>query len=1603
MAQYDRTTTQEDRERLRRNPPHILLTNYMMLEYLLVRPADREAIFANHRCRFVVLDEVHTYRGALGANIALLFRRLRVHLEDARQDWRADDRVDARRFPRFVPVATSATIKSVDETGLSAAEVRTVRDEAVQGFVGKLMGIEPTSIRVIGEEREPLAVPGSARWSASPALVEVPDRVDAEEAGRILATLAGLPTETPTRESAAGAAVLWKLHEHLARRPMSVGEVAEAIPQTVPERRTTPASGVRREIEAAIVAGAALPDDVPGALRLRAHRFIRGGWAFERCVEPTCGKLYPRRREQCECGRRTAPLYLCRSCGADVLRFKGEADPSTAPLTPHADRENTGEWLLYDAGRLRLDSENADWGEGGETDRQMKERPVYYGSFDPATCSFASDPGTYGIRALLAPARNSCLVCGATAGPGSLLTPVALGTSAAVRVLAEGLVEALADQHRDDADHDEKERLLIFADSRQDAAHQARFITYAGRYDRMRRRLAGLLEEKGGSLLFSDVVQGLRSLGVKNGDNPHTERFESGKVLPPAVQRKAGAWEEAPLLDDLAVSAGYRATVLNLGLVGVRYAGLETSIEKNGGELAARLGLTGGQLQHVARCLLDEVRTRRAFARTLLLYHPLSPDCPEEVAAADWERRIKTPSGYACDSSGRPVGYVDASTIPEGLILNNLWRKGGAGGRSPSLERRFRHLLDRFHSSVSPAEDGLVALLDFLAPTWVIGSKLHGYRDVRMLLQVNADSVEMVLVHPADRFRCSVCNVKMPWSAPGAPCPACHGTLEPWPETDVEANRYVRRIRKRDLQPLVAGEHTAQLTGDARIDLETRFKAKAAESPVNVLACSPTLEMGIDVGGLEAIVLRNVPPRPDNYAQRGGRAGRRARVGVVLSYARNTPHDGYFFDKPGEMIAGEVPAPAIGLGNRDVALRHLAAIVFGLAEPGLKGRMIEYVGFDGTLNQAAVDELIEALVKRTPAAAAIAHRAWGGEVLASLGLHDVSALEAAMADLPGRIREAFARVRRQILELQKTIEQWSQMGSQTKWAAMAAGDLKRKLLGLGSDGKGRAASDADDRSSGHPMRRFAEFGILPGYEFPSEPATLRLLGDANEEEPIVVERRFGLSQYEPEAPAHARGHRWRVCGLDMASPWNPRVDAPTWVYVRCEGCSLCFDAQKHVHCPRCQHPAGVARSSPGYEFGGFLGIRDDAPVLEEEDRFGRTDRVRIHPQWNGQVVARYALACGWHTLVSRGEEIRWLNESHAPSAEDRKTKAPLLQPDAKGFYLCPSCGRLLTWVPPDDGKKGAKKAKKARGPDAFGHGVDCPRRGQPPEPLALVAKSPATVFRIRVDLPMALDEAAYQRWGQTLGYSLRAGIRHLYMLDGSEVEFCLENMWEVTDAHGKRREGCLTFIDGAVGGSGFLERAAQGLHLVSRRSIDHLDHEGCETACYRCLKAYTNQRVHGHLHWPSILSDLEALAQEPPSPIALERGDAHDPRPWLEAFDAGVGSPLELAFLRLFERSGIAVEKQVPVGPDEGGPAISTADFAIPAAKLVVYVDGAAFHTGNRLRRDRIIRERLRAGTAGWRVVELTVKDLRDPAVGIAELRDQVVARQGDKGGKRRQ
>ncbi|MCU0613373.1 MAG: hypothetical protein MUE60_16515, partial [Candidatus Eisenbacteria bacterium] len=168
------------------------------------------------------------------------------------------------------------------------------------------------------------------------------------------------------------------------------------------------------------------------------------------------------------------------------------------------------------------------------------------------------------------------------------------------------------------------------------------------------------------------------------------------------------------------------------------------------------------------------------------------------------------------------------------------------------------------------------------------------------------------------------------------------------------------------------------------------------------------------------------------------------------------------------------------------------------------------------------------------------------------------------------------------------------------------------------------------------------------------------------------------------------------------------------------------------------------------------------------------------------------------------------------------------------------------------------------------------------------------------------------------------------------------------------------------------------------RTIEHLDHKDCETACYRCLKTYHNQRYHEHLRWPLVLPDLEQLAADAPTKTGQQN---YDPKPWLEAYDAGCGSPLELKFLRLFEQHGIAVDKQVAVAPEPGGAAISVADFVLTGTKKAIYIDGAAFHRGDRLRRDRIIREKLAGGGMAWEVLVFGRRDLDRPEGVVAKIR----------------
>lgn len=1594
VAKYDRGTNQAEREELRKKPPHILLTNYMMLEYLLVRPADRDGVFANHRCKFLVLDEVHTYRGTLGANIAFLIRRVKSHLENASQDWHENvgEEEKAARYPKLVPIGTSATIKSMAEEGRTREEIAGLRDDAVQTFFAPLVGVEKDSIHVLGEEIQDSPIPPEARYPATIQSLHLHEEEigDEEKVRMALCLLAGEPESTPLNKAAQRCRLLWDLNHWLIHAPLSVSEIVGRVMTEVPERNDADRENVRKEVESALVIGAALPEETPGALRLRVHRFIRGDWRFHRSLNPQDGKLYPMGEEQDEAGYPTAPLYLCRNCGADYLRFTG--DPDNGPLRPSAVHdEDVQEWMLYEHERfegVEEDIEDLEDEEeptpprprGRHQPKQVKGKPILKGSFDPKSLMFSPVEGDYPMKVTLVPARTRCLCCGGTAGSRNVLSPVALGTSAAVKVLSEGMVEALDTAHKEDHDKDRKERLLIFSDSRQDAAHQARFISFASRYDRMRRRVYEILETNG-PLPIQRIVELLGDRAVRENDNPHVP--DNTKWIPEENLRKIQAWEEVPLLDDIATTAGYRATIINVGLIGIRYHRLDEYVEKMGGPLAGQLGVQIKQLEYICRCILDEIRVRSCLSRELLKYNPFNSAYPLHFKLADWERRIKQPQAFAADSSGNPLAFIESNEVPFGIKVQNAWRKPKRGGKGPGPQRILEHLLSEFRGEV-PTPETMVEILSFLKDgSFLVATELHGARETGKFLQVNADSIQLRLCTEANRFRCNVCSEVMPFSSLDLPCPKCHGSLKRWTDLEVNESRTVTRIKSKQVIPLIAGEHTAQIPHDIRLDLEERFKEGAGESKVNVLACSPTLEMGIDVGGLDAVVLRNVPPRPDNYAQRGGRAGRRSRVGLVLGYARSTPHDQYFYDKPAEMISGEVPAPASSLSNRDVLLRHIQAIAFGAADPGLAGKMVEYINPKGELKEESIEGLIQSVMAQTGYALDTAMKAFSEKLLSDAG-YSREDLYAQLQGLPDRIRHVFETTARQIIELRHSIDYFWEVLQRHRDSSHAA-KLVSHLLGILWEDD-RYKSEADDRSAGYPLRRFAEFGILPGYEFPTEPATLRLLNEDHEDDPLSVNRHFGIGQFQPEATVYARRKRWKVIGLDVASPWNPQTADPTRVYHVCGKCDLRFDGS-HPRCPRCQDDS-PSKPLPAYDFGGFIARIDENPILDEEDRYATRNRVAIHPQWDGVTVGRWVTEAGWTLRLCRHEEVFWLNEGAEPTPKDFQEGIPRLHQSAMGYCICPSCGRILNNVTTDGTKPTGRKQVRSKtdSRDPYGHGHNCSQAGTPPKPLAIATCQKAETLRLLLPVSSSTTRNQVEPLGLSLGFSLLIGFKHLHMLDGGEIDFVLEGPWKARIGEKEIGLISISFIDGSLGGTGYLQRAATDLHLIARKAIEHLEHPNCETACYRCLKSYNNQRYHEILSWPLAFPHLEALASQQPVSRPLSAGDIDDPGPWLEAYEAGVGSPLELKFLKLFEEHGLVVQKQVPISLTEGAPPITVADFAIPERRLAIYIDGANYHVGGNVRRDRFIRKTLAEATLPWKVLEFGHQHLQEGAEMIERV-----------------
>ena len=969
---FARYTGQEDgdeRRRIANEPPDILLTNFMMLELLMTRQeeTDRRVIGNCEGLRFLVLDELHTYRGRQGADVALLVRRVRERLQPG----------------TLLCIGTSATMANEG----SLADMSRV----VAGVVSKLFGSRIAESNVIAETLERITAPAAtaesvrSRLGAAIDAGVAPEVADAELREHPLAVW----VETRLGISFSDVDQRW-----VRARPLTVTEAVEALSAESGRPASACRGALRDLLLVSSVPGRARTADPDASERsffaFKLHQFISGaGHAYatierpgDRRVTADGQQFLPDARARFgeeamgEVDARAAPghpspsaekrlyaVHFCRECGHEyhpVRRVEQEdgtvflaRDIDDAPPTrqEEADREGAGARREEEVfGFLtphppddpaftfadRVEDYPESWLEAGAGGKPRLKK--YYREARPRRFEVMPDGrvGT-GTTAWFLPGKfRLCLRCGDTQGGAArdrtrLASLSAEGRSSATTVL---VASALRWMHGAGSWLDfQMRKLLGFTDNRQDAALQAGHFNDFLFVSLVRAGFLGALQDAGSQGLRSDELGGAeqRTLGF---DRPDPQ-IRAEWLLEPELRGFNLQEAERTLRQVLAYRVwfdqrrGWRYTNPNLeqlGMVRVAYQGVD--------ELAADDELFADShplLKEASRAvrsavyreLLDHMRKWMAIRSQVLDIAVL------EQLVAKSHSRLRPPWGFGSDEKPRGARWLmvaaptrRASTLRDADLIVR-------GGSRSGLGRTLRS-----------------------SDLWGAGASIRELKSKDFDHLVN-DLLRAAAVHglvseertPFDQAGWRLNDACVVFQAGGAPVRG-GGSKRNAFFRDLYEN--LARMLRAPVHPLFgfeAREHTAQVDPDNREIREKRFRfgererkelasdpqrlreAGEANRFLPVLFCSPTMELGVDISTLNAVHMRNVPPTPANYAQRGGRAGRGGQAALVVTYASSqSPHDQYFFRDPKAMVYGEVRAPVLELANRDLIDSHLQAV-----------------------------------------------------------------------------------------------------------------------------------------------------------------------------------------------------------------------------------------------------------------------------------------------------------------------------------------------------------------------------------------------------------------------------------------------------------------------------------------------------------------------------------------------------------------------------------------------------------------------------------------------------------------------------------------------------
>ena len=1422
-------------------PPDLLVTNYSMLEYMLMRPIERpifdrtrEWLERNLEESFlVVLDEAHLYKGASGAEVGLLIRRLRDRLGIAKDRLQVicatasfQDHNSAPKFGAqlsgnpantFVPITGSLDLKAGEACGTEAdAEILSSID--LEQFYGATTDAQRIDAVHQLLEYSGVSVGNTAESALYDALSDFgPMKLLINSTMKKAQPIGGLGKEIfPAAAVEKGDSALTTL--------MALGSVARKEPNT------------------------------PGLLPCRIHNFFRGLPGLWVCMDPDCsevgegagdgicGKMYSQPREHCKCGARVLELHTCRNCGTAYAR--AYTDDTLAPSALWAE---PGQRLRMAAGDteplLAIDllleeppddgsAEIADYDlETGRLNPRMpgqRMRSVFIRDGRISDSLDEDEDAPSGGKSCAQFKR--CAVCKKTAqfGRSSVQDHQTKGdqpfqalVSRQVQIQPPASVEASSFAPL------QGRKVLTFSDSRQVAARLAPNLQLYADRDSLRpliawgyRRLQGLASmERLLNLddLYLAVLLASKSLNVRL--RPEVKSYESfgaDRTVAEAVEN--GALEDdAALLElcmELRSERPPEALLDNVvTTVRDRFLGFEALALAS---FAERRDHTGKlELLPDIPWIIDTAEAKVGLARAWLRCWQGRGFWLNAMPPVWWKR----PRSQGISIGGQKGKFTEMGTVLGDKAAQKVfWDQW-----SPELLKLFT---EDMGGGVRRLRGNQLTLM-------FEGSWVHC---------LNCKSVHRPISGLSHCLDCGGARVR---------------AFDPNSDLVFLARKGFYRkavtealeVPPRQPMALVAAEHTAQLNAPQNEDVFSKAEENellfqdirlerdgARATAIDVLSSTTTMEVGIDIGALSGVALRNMPPSRANYQQRSGRAGRRGNaVATVVAFGSADSHDEHYFSEPDGMICGDVVDPILTLDNADIVRRHIRAFLLQNyhqdripeIDPDMRhdlfsvlGTVSEFRSGESILNRADFEKWLteheETLKVRVGS--------WIPEELSKGDRDDLlqEMKDDCLAAIDGAIRSSADET--------------------------GTGGASDPDDGTGTEDAPEQGEEQSQQSwnSGKLLDRLLYCGILPRYAFPTDVATFHVFDQARSTRfrPIM---RFApsqglsvaLSQYAPGKQVWISGKCY-TSGAVYSPMRDERYEAWTArrIYMECSECGFAktFETREveRGEIRGCEACGGDGSFGPGRVWlrpPGFAHPVDVEEVTSPDDM----------PETSYATRAKLTMGTpdeseGWITINDR---VRIL-------ADRQHLLVSNTGPKKDGYTYCTSCGRIESSHEREPKINDAhRKPYPEKDSKTVCEGVN------PTRHLVLGTDfiTDIALFSLSVEPPLSLrpGHSSTNVALRTVSEALAKAACQLLEIEAGEL---MAEFRPALTPEGKRGSEAEIFLyDTLAGGAGFSRLLADRGEELLKKALVLLKAcpEACDASCYRCLRNYKNKFEHSLL------------------------------------------------------------------------------------------------------------------------------------------------------------